>query len=75
MKKTVSRRGFYDEKEDLPDYNPNYAPIQRRIGSAVPMFETTTGRKPVEKKPETINEDLYDYNHYVGTNSSVLYRR
>lgn len=75
MKNRPIRKGFYNEKDDLPDYKPNYELVQRRIGSAVPKFETLTGRQPQERKPETLNEDLYNYDYFVKNNKSNLYRR
>jgi len=75
MKKAASRKGFYDEKEDLPDYAPNYEFVQRRVGSAVPKFELVTGRKPFGKHSATANENLYDFDHYAKEKNSHVYRR
>lgn len=75
MKKAAKRRGFYDEKEDLPDYKPNYEFVQRRISSAVPRFDLTTGRKNLGKMPATANEKLYDYDYYTKEHDSHVYQK
>lgn len=75
MKKAINRKGFYDAKDELPDYKPNYEYIQRRITSAVPRFDLSTGRKPVAKRPLTANEDVYDYDYYTKQNVSHVYKK
>lgn len=73
MKKTADRKGFYDEKEGLPDYKPNYEFVTRRIDTITPRYELMTGRKSMEKKYSTANEDVYNYDHYVKQSVSQVY--
>ena len=73
MQKQPSRRGFYDEKEDLPDYKPNYEFVQRRVDYSIPRYELMTGRKPFAKKLATNNEDLYDYDYYTKSQTSHVF--
>ena len=73
MNKAPSRKGFYDEKEDLPDYKPNYECVQRRVDYLIPRYELMTGRKPFAKKLATNNEDLYDYDQYTKSQTSHVY--
>lgn len=73
MRKTASRKGFYDEKEGLPDYKPNYEYVAKRTDTMTPKYEYMTGRQPIEKKYITANEDLYDYDHYVKQGHSHIY--
>ena len=73
MRKTVDRKGFYNEKEDVPDYKPNYEYVQKRIGSEVPILELMTGRKTFAKKSATANEDLYDFDYYTKEKTSTVF--
>lgn len=73
MRKAPNRRGFYDEKEDLPDYLPNYECVQRRVDTLIPRYETMTGRKPFAKNLPTKNEDLYDFDYYTKAQISHVY--
>ena len=75
MAKSVKRRGFYDEKDDLPDYKPNFEYVQKRIGSAVLKFDTITGRKPMSKRPESASEAFYNYDYYVKEHNSHVFPR
>jgi hypothetical protein len=75
MKKSANRKGFYDEKEDLPDYKPNYEYIQKRVDTMTPRYELMTGRKGMAKKQATANEDLYDFDHYVRDGLSHVYSK
>lgn len=75
MQKQPDRRGFYDEKEDLPDYKPNYEFVQRRVDCLIPRYELMTGRKPFAKKLATNNEDLYDFDRYTKEHDSHVFPR
>jgi hypothetical protein len=71
--KLPPRKGFYDAKEELPDYQPNYEFVQKRICSAVPRIDLCLGRKPMEKKPATKSESLYDYDRYTKQQTSWVF--
>jgi hypothetical protein len=75
MKKTGSRKGFYDEKEGLPDYKPNYDYVAKRTDTMTPNYEYMTGRLPMNKKYLTANEDVYDYDLYVKQGPSHIFSK
>lgn len=73
MRKAPKRRGFYDEKEDLPDYKPNFEYVQKRVDCLIPRYELMTGRKSFAKKLATNNEDLYDFDYYTKSQTSHVF--
>ena len=75
MKKAPKRQGFYNEKEDIPDYQPNYEFIAPRSATLIPRYHLMVGRLPTEKKQATANESVYNYDQYVNNGVSHIYPR
>lgn len=75
MSKAQPRRGFYDQKEDLPDYKPNYDYVKKKRDLGTLKFDLVTGRKTQAYKQATANEDVYDYDYYTKTTESKIFKR
>ena len=66
---------FGDIDKDHPDYHPQFEFVKKQVSSILLNFETMTARKPPGKPSLTPNEDLYDYDRYKDSNSSMLIRK